>query len=168
MRQAGKTRKTESSAWISLGANEDTVLMQGSEAGNTGTLGTEVMQALQPSGGLSFHSRYERGLLSRGGILLWVQSYGLWLEMELRGLMENLGYSWRYSNMSQVVMKEARSSDFLVTILWRHIGLFCRAMAACKGQVRLPEWVISSPEAQEMRAYAKKNYKACSRKWSRQ
>lgn len=93
-------------------------------------MGTEVMQVLQPSGGLNFHSRFERGLLSRGGTLLWVQSYGLWLEIEPRGLMENLGYSWRYSNMSRVVRREARSSDLLVIILWRHMGLFCRTMAA--------------------------------------
>lgn len=93
-------------------------------------MGTEVIQVLQPSGKLSFHSRYERGLLSRGGTLFWVQSCGLRLEIEPRGLMENLGYSWRYSNMSRVVMREARSSDLLMTILWRHMGLFCRAMAA--------------------------------------
>lgn len=93
-------------------------------------MGTEVIQVLQPSGGLSFHSRYERGLLSKGRTLFWVQSYGLRLEIEPRGLMENLGYSWRYSNTSRVVMREARSSDLLVTILRRHMGLFCRAMAA--------------------------------------
>lgn len=50
--------------------------------------------------------------------------------MDPRGHMENLGYSWRYSNMSWVVMREVIRTDLLVTILWRHIGLFCRAMAA--------------------------------------
>lgn len=57
--------------------------------------------------------------------------------MDPKGHMEKLGYTWRYSNMSWVLMRKDKSADL--------------QFEGTLGQVWLPKRIVSSPEAREVR-----------------